>query len=226
MRILAISDIHGCLNTFKALLRKINYSKEDQLFLLGDFIDRGFNSKGVIDHILDLQNAGYTIYCLKGNHEQMLTNSILHSKDTSLWLHHGGKETLSSFGVNDIYDIPKKYISWMEELLMFYEYENYIFVHAGLNFDIPNPLEGLHSMLWIRAWYRDINYEWLKNRIIVHGHTPSSKQEIEENFQSLDYIQAIDIDAGCVFKSQDLQLLCAIDLTNRQLYFERRVKGD
>jgi len=76
LRILAISDIHGCLNTFKAILQQINYTKADQLFLIGDFIDRGPDSKGVIDHIWDLQAQGFSITCIKGNHEQMLLNGL------------------------------------------------------------------------------------------------------------------------------------------------------
>jgi len=71
MRQFAIADIHGHLKTFKALLREINFTVFDELFLLGDFIDRGPDSKGVIDYIEELKQTGYTVYCLRGNHEQL-----------------------------------------------------------------------------------------------------------------------------------------------------------
>jgi len=71
MRQIAISDIHGCARTFQALLDKIQLSTNDQLYLLGDYIDRGPDSKGVIDTILGLINAGYRVQTLMGNHEKM-----------------------------------------------------------------------------------------------------------------------------------------------------------
>ncbi len=69
MRKLAIGDIHGCNKTFKALLDQINLSKDDELTLLGDYIDRGPDSKGVIDTIINLQSSGYQVRALRGNHD-------------------------------------------------------------------------------------------------------------------------------------------------------------
>lgn len=223
MRILAISDIHGCLHTFKALLRQIKFSKSDHLFLVGDFIDRGPNSKGVIDYIWELQAAGHTITCIKGNHEQMMLDSKVNMNQARNWLIHGGSQTLDSFGAADLKEVTKKYIRWMQELPHFAIKEDYIFVHAGLNFDMPNPMDGKDSMLWIRNWHTDVNHHWLGKRIIVHGHTPMKKSNIEEMFKTIDYLQVLDIDAGCCFDYEGLGHLCAVDLTNRALYFEKRV---
>lgn len=223
MRILAISDIHGCLNTFKALLHQINFSKEDHLFLVGDFIDRGPDSKGVIDYIWALEAAGHIITCTKGNHEQMMLDSLVNLNQSRNWLIHGGSQTLDSFGVADLKGVTKKYIRWMRELPHFALKEDYVFVHAGLNFDMPNPMDGAASMLWIRNWHTDVNYQWLGNRIIVHGHTPMKKANIEEMFKTIDYLQILDIDAGCVFDYAGFGHLCCVDLTNRALYFQERV---
>ncbi len=223
MRILAISDIHGCLNTFKAILQQINYTKADQLFLIGDFIDRGPDSKGVIDHVWYLQVQGFTITCIKGNHEQMLLNGLKDWNKAKMWLIHGGSQTLDSFGAADMQAVPKKYIDWMENLPHYVEFQDYIFVHAGLNFDVPNPFEAEHSMLWIRDWYPNVNFSWLGNRIIVHGHTPFKKTSIEEMFDKMDYLQVLDIDAGCCFEYEGLGHLCCVDLSNRKLYFKKRI---
>jgi len=76
MKKYVISDIHGCAKTFKALVDRISFSREDELYLLGDYIDRGPDSKGVIDHIWDLLETGYTVHCLTGNHEQMFLHAI------------------------------------------------------------------------------------------------------------------------------------------------------
>jgi len=220
LRILAISDIHGCLNTFKALLQQIKFTKADHLFLIGDFVDRGPDSKGVIDHIWALQAEGYQVTCLKGNHEEMFLTGLKDSQAAKRWLIHGGSQTLDSFDTKDIQSVPQKYLQWMENLPLFIEHEQYIFVHGGLNFKVANPLEAKQSMLWIRNWYSDINYDWLKDRIIVHGHTPTSKSEIELMLDKLEYMQYLDIDAGCVFEYRGLGNLCAVDLTNRKLYFK------
>ena len=71
------------------------------------------------------------------------------------------------------------------------------------------------SMLWIRNWFTSIDYEWLGNRIIVHGHTPVPEISIQHHLENLDKIQTIDIDNGCCFKKDDLNQLCAFDMTNR-----------
>ena len=93
MRRFAISDIHGCIKTFKTLVDRIEFSKEDTLYLLGDYIDRGPDSKGVIDHIWKIQEEGYRVHCLRGNHEQMLLEEL---KNIKFW-YQGEPAMLKSF---------------------------------------------------------------------------------------------------------------------------------
>ena len=78
-------------------------------------------------------------------------------------------------------------------------------------------------MLWIRNWYENIDYNWLGDRIIVHGHTPISKIFIKSMFEDLKKNQYLDIDAGCVFQRHGYGDLCAVDLTNQKLYFEKNL---
>ena len=92
------------------------------------------------------------------------------------WLDNGGKETLLSFNAFDLGMIPEKYFNFLENLPHYIEVDNYILVHAGFKFIMPDPFNEVHSMLWQRNWYDDINYDWLGERIIVHGHTPVSKK--------------------------------------------------
>lgn len=216
----AISDIHGCAKTFKALLQKIQLSRKDELYLLGDYIDRGPDSKGVIDHIWQLQEQGFTVRCLRGNHEQLALDALTDKSDRQLWMINGGVETLLSFGVSRVGELPTAYLDFMNNLAHFFETGEYILVHAGLNFDMPDPLQGLHSMLWIRRWYQDINREWLNGRIVVHGHTPQKKHEVELQFKKLAQQQVLDIDCGCVFEMKAMGHLCALNLTKRELVFQ------
>lgn len=222
MKRFAISDIHGCLKTFKALLKQISFSKSDELYLLGDYIDRGPDSKGVIDYIWQLQSKGFQVHCLKGNHEQMMLDSFSNLKSQRNWLMHGGWTTIESFKVQNLHEISRKYIHWLKELAHFKEIKGYILVHAGLNMDFKNPLEDQVSMLWIRNWYQNINKDWLRNRVIVHGHTPVPQAVIENSLKNLATTPAIDIDGGCVFVDDKYQKLCAFDLDDQKLYFQKR----
>ena len=228
MKKIAISDIHGCLKTFKSLLNEVAFSTNDRLYLLGDYIDRGEHSKGVIDYIFQLKKEGYEVHCLRGNHEQMMLNALRGThQDKQLWLRNGGDATLNSFGLENIEAVSKKYIDFLHELGYYFEVDEYILTHAGLNFDHPDPLEGFFSMLWIRNWYKDINYDWLDDRIIVHGHTPLPIGVLEEGFDKLEINQFLDIDGGCVFRNirPNMGYMCAFDMTNRELIAIRSREG-
>jgi serine/threonine protein phosphatase 1 len=219
----AISDIHGCLKTFEAMLDKIALTKSDTLMLLGDYVDRGPDAKGVLDLIMKLENQGYQINCLLGNHEQEMINARTNNEAKKHWYKWGGIQTLMSFDVEEPIHIPKKYVDFLKNLPRYIELDGYIFCHAGLNFDTPNPFDNQESLIWIRNWYQDINYKWLGNRIIVHGHTPTDKYDIETMLQLLDKEQYIDIDCGCFRSNKSTQqgYLCCFDFENRALHFQK-----
>ena len=223
MRKFAISDIHGCNKTFQALLEQIDLQKTDELYLLGDYVDRGPDSKGVIDTIFRLRTEGYQVRCLKGNHEDRMEAARWDPNVLREWRSWGGKQTMESFGVTNLNDIDQMYWEFLKELEFYFEVDEYILVHAGLNFVGP-PLENEYSFLWIRNWYQDINYNWLKDRIILHGHTPITKTQINTNYNQLEKAQYLDIDAGCFYVLEpDMGKLCAFDMTNRKLYFEKNI---
>lgn len=210
-----ISDIHGCSKTLKALLDKIELSKKDELYILGDYIDRGPDSKGVIDLILDLKRLNYNVICLMGNHEQMLIEEF----KNNVWP-PGVPETLRSFGVNHNNKIPNQYINWMESLLYYYEIDNYILVHAGFSFESKNPFLDKYDMLWVRDWYKKVDWNWLGDRTIIHGHTPISSDEIIGIRNQLNEIQILNIDNGCVFREDGLMQLCCFNLDTKELFFQ------
>jgi serine/threonine protein phosphatase 1 len=97
-RLFAIGDIHGCFDSFKELVEnQIQLAKVDKLVLLGDYIDRGKNSKEVIDYIIDLDEKGYDIISLVGNHELLLLEAFADEKNKLNWIQNGGGDTLKSF---------------------------------------------------------------------------------------------------------------------------------
>ena len=219
----AISDIHGCAATFETLLERINVQAEDELFLLGDFIDRGPGSKEVIDRVWALTAAGVKVRCLRGNHEQMLLDAATQTNGLRVFVFNGGQETMASFGVSRPQDIPDAYLEWMDALPLYLETPGYLMVHAGIDFRSEAPLEDEAALLWLREWYDRIDREWLDDRIVIHGHTPRPSYLLRRQVERLELIPAVNIDAGCVFTYQGLGHLCAFDLDARQYYFEPNV---
>ncbi|RLD74299.1 MAG: hypothetical protein DRJ07_19760 [Bacteroidetes bacterium] len=115
-RLFAIGDIHGCFDSLKELIEhKIQLQKNDKLILLGDYIDRGDKSKEVVDFIIKLQEEGYDLVPLLGNHEAMLLDVHRNKEHISKWIQNGGSETLKSFKISSLKDIETKYLKFFKE---------------------------------------------------------------------------------------------------------------
>ena len=203
-RIIAISDIHAHIKTFRKLIEdQVKLTVTDKLFLLGDYVHRGPSDEGVFDYIMKLQAEGYRIECLLGNHEFMWINE------------HERTETI----------IPTKYREFLDNCKPYAECQGFIFVHAGLNFDLEDPLLDNKDLFWIRNWYKDIDYNWLGDRTIIHGHTPVSDLIIRKRVNNEK--QAIGIDNGCFADfHKNMGQLCAFDLTNWELYFQKNIERE
>ena len=226
MSIWAISDIHGCYRTFEALLQKIGLRKEDELYLLGDYIDRGPGSKEVLDLILKLKKEDFNVHCLLGNHEIMLFHALEHpaSLDAKHWKDlHGGKETLHSFGAIVPREIDPKYIDFLASMQYYIEKEAFILVHAGLNMHLADPFSDRRTMLWSFDDHPTVHRQWLGRRIIVHGHRIHSRQRIQINMQELHKFPILGIDNGCVYPYEDYHHLCAVELTTMELFFQENI---
>ena len=195
-RIFAIGDIHGCKRTFQKLLEEINIRKSDTIFCIGDYIDRGPDSKGVIDLILDLRKRGFRVSTLRGNHEQMMMESDAKRTDFMDWYINGGDTTLESFGVASFHDFAPEYKDFFKRTRYYFESGPFIFVHAGLNFGPEDLFEDRDAMLWMRNI--TIDKKKLGDRIIIHGHTPRPLEEIVNPERDDVY----NLDAGCVYKDR------------------------
>ena len=219
----AISDIHGHARTFGALLDRLHFSTADELFLLGDYIDRGPDSRGVIDKILALRAAGYRVNCLRGNHEAMLNAALRDPAERPLWLHNGGGATVDSYTAAGYRYPPPAHLSFVDALPRYLETEGYLLVHAGLRFGGPDPLTDTEALLWLRDWYADIDYAWLGERTVVHGHTKMSQARIEAQVSRLTLDRVLDIDNGCYSERAGMGQLCAFNLDTRELVFQARL---
>ncbi|RLD81541.1 MAG: hypothetical protein DRJ15_04090 [Bacteroidetes bacterium] len=227
-----IPDIHGCSKTLRALFEYyVNPAKEDEIYFLGDYIDRGPDSKGVIDFIMNLQEEGFKIHLIKGNHEESCVVACaeergrkknflgIRQKNVSkaAWRQYGGKETMESFGLRDLNDMPQKYIDWMDQQPTYRELEKYLLVHAGLDYSLDNPLEDEYSMLWQRDF--DPRPEKIGGRILVHGHVSVPLEEIFMMRDNPENFGHLDLDNGVYMVGRKgYGNLLALELTTMELY--------
>lgn len=226
-----IPDIHGCLNTLRALVdEQIKPVSSDELYFLGDYIDRGPDSKGVIDYIRQLQKNGCQVTALKGNHEDFLVevydeeiksiNPLLRFTDrkSKSWYTIGGKATLDSFGIRSLKQIPSEYIEWMRNLNYYVCLDKFILVHAGLNCSLEDPFTDTHSMLWLRDY--EIDPGKTGNRKIIHGHVPVTLPFIDLSIRNNMY-NFIDLDNGPYLAGREgYGNLVALELTNMEMVIQ------
>lgn len=216
----AIPDIHGCAHTFYALLEKIGLSRQDELYLLGDYINKGPRTKTLLDHLIDLEASGYQLHLLTGNHEQGLLDAYF-AGDSAVrdrFLKYGGWETLISFSPSATWDWLPEYLPWFEKLHWHLELDDYILVHGGLNFALADPLSDLRALLTLRDWRHTANKTWLAGKRVLHGHNPFPLAEIRNQIADLDNIPVAGLDAGCVYDRPGMHQLCALDMDTLELF--------
>lgn len=215
-----IPDIHGCEQTFRRLLIEvIRLERDDEVFLLGDIIDRGPRSKEVIDLVLRLQEQGYSIRSVRGNHEDMLLKSCRDRNDFHLWMQNGGLATLKSFGVEDGCEIPEPYRAFIAAFPFYVKLHDFILVHASLNFRITDPFSDKEAMLWSRDTW--INKNLIGGKKLIGGHTPVKMDQIRASLSS----DRIMLDNGCVYiTTVGLGSLTALELNSMALYTQENIE--
>ncbi len=222
-----IPDVHGCSKTLISLIEnQIKPTKYDTMYFLGDYIDRGPDSKGVIDYLIKLQEQEFQVHFLMGNHEDYCLKAFDDDKRKKpflgikskaqiqrVWETHGGKETLKSFGAKYASEIPEMYIDWMRKLNYFFELEHFILVHAGLNFKLDDPLNDKYAMLWTRDY--KVEASKIRNKTIVHGHVPVDLEFMEHILANPAY-HFIDLDNGVYMEARaGYGNLIALELNSR-----------
>ncbi len=189
-RIFAIGDIHGCLDKLVRLSQRISPREGDTLVFLGDYIDRGPDSAGVIEFLLKLKKScPAELVFLKGNHEAMLLD-YLGGRNQESYLYYGGSATVDSYAARyGSFHLPGKHEEFFRNLKGSYETERYVFVHAGLKPGIPISDQSDDEKLWIRWEFVNSEYDWGKR--VIFGHTAFIVPRIESN--------KIGIDTGAVY---------------------------
>lgn len=203
----AVGDIHGHARELSLLLRRIEADARDAvaherplLIFLGDYVDRGPDSRGVIDAVLEVEAAGaFEVAALKGNHEDALIRFLYDPAYSDAWMANWGEATLRAYGVEPcsgagvrarfLAALPERHRKFLDRLSLSHTVGDYHFVHAGVRPGVPLEAQDERDLLWIRQ-------EFLKSdaafgKVVVHGHTPAHAPQVRAN--------RIGIDTGCYF---------------------------
>lgn len=169
-RIIAIGDIHGCYDKLKKMLGRLEWSpgSGDTLVFLGDYIDRGPRSYEVVDCLVNLAAASERVICLMGNHERMFLDFISGRTVPSLYA-NGISATVRDY-CTEGHEMNAAHLTFLRGLRLFYETEDYIFVHAGMLPGLPVERQDEQDLLWIRDKFLQSDHDFGKT--VVFGHTP------------------------------------------------------
>lgn len=180
MRVLAIGDVHGCSSHLDALLDWVQPTPDDKLVTLGDYVDRGPDSRGVLDRLIALKKE-LNLICLRGNHEIMMLDAHRGGRgEKKMWLSVGGVEALASYGIvpgrpATLDDIPTRHWAFLEnDLVDYHESDLFIFVHATVlcGFDMNDQMDG--SLFWD---YLPPAMRHHSGKTVICGHTSQKSGE-------------------------------------------------
>jgi serine/threonine protein phosphatase 1 len=209
----AIGDIHGRADLLALLLGEIvadaarsESTKHRALIFLGDYIDRGPDSRGVVDMVLSDLPQGFDVHFLKGNHEAIMLDFLADPACLDHWLANGADATFQSYGV-DVAELSRKRVApevwrraflaslpeahrdFFETLELAVSFGDYFFVHAGVRPGVPLEAQDPKDLIWIRGPFLQSEEDF--GKIVVHGHTPGMEPAVRAN--------RIGIDTGAVF---------------------------
>ena len=221
-RQLLVGDIHGCSRTLEALLTQINLHADDQIFFVGDYINKGPDSKGVLDTLIALKKEHPHIYFLRGNNESYFYKTLKKNEARVLRL-------ARRYSVEDLFKyegskffLRKRYRKFLKSTLFYIESDDFWVVHAGFDFKSEIPFYNTFDMLWMRNFKS--NKVLQKFKPVIHGHKITPIKQIRKAVKSEKY--DIPIDNGCVLgnSKKDYGRLVCFDITNRILIEQKNIE--
>jgi len=208
-RVYAVGDVHGHTDALAPLLRLLKEdvaasppAQQPLLVFLGDYVDRGPDSRGAIDMILALEaNGPFEVVCLKGNHEDALLRMLADADFAGNWIENWGRTTLQSYGVRgaafgreldetpriqaELLDaLPPSHRAFLARCVMSLTVGDYLFVHAGVRPGVPLVEQSDRDLMWVR--YDFLESEENFGKVVVHGHTPAERPQIRANRIGID----------------------------------------
>lgn len=223
--IYAVGDVHGCLDQLRRLDGEIDahiaaHGRDAIIVYLGDYIDRGPQSAGVVQHLLGRRKGPVEAVMLAGNHEIMMLDFLANPKPGHSWLKFGGEDTLASYGINAkaLFEggqrlvaqkmkanIPDDHLAFLRDCLACVTFPGIALAHAGLRPGVPLEQQGAQDMFWAR-YTENAFAEMQPFGLLVHGHTPAPSPLVEYH--------RICVDTGA-YATGRLTALCIDDEGNR-----------
>lgn len=237
LRVYAIGDIHGRADLLRQMHRLIMTDAQAAgpglrklVVYLGDYVDRGLQSREVIDILLDEALPGFESVHLRGNHDHELLAFLEDPLASAAWLRYGGDATIYSYGVRLPTEapaedrlamlrdrlqeaLPARHYAFFASLPLTYEIGDYLFVHAGIDPDKPLDRQTPTDLLWIRDAFLEAEDDF--GKIVVHGHSVTEDPEVREN--------RIGIDTGACYTNA---LSCLVLQGDRHRFLSTRISGD
>ena len=232
VRIYAVGDIHGRADLLSSALRGIRLDCRQRpadrpiTVFVGDYIDRGPNSRAVLDLLLRWREDNEAVF-ICGNHETFLPRFLANSRTLDAWRQNGGLETLLSYGLRPTINpdrheqvrladelaraLPREHLEFLESLDLAFSCGDYLFVHAGIRPGVPIQEQTEDDLLWIRDEF--LAHEQPFERFVVHGHTPVNVPDLRSN--------RINIDTGA-FATGRLTCIVIDDCPGRSNLMEHR----
>lgn len=211
MRILAIGDIHGCSTAWDTLMSVVQPQADDLIITLGDYIDKGPDSQGVINRLLALHQAGQLV-ALRGNHEIMMLQARQSRHQFARWCKAGGQQALASYSIapklSKLNLIPTEHWNFIEKMCVnFWETEHHIFVHANLDPNLSLYQQSPHHLFWAKFPEAKPHFS---GKTMICGHTPQKKgKPLDKGFAicidtwvyGQGWLTCLDVNQGCIWQA-------------------------
>jgi serine/threonine protein phosphatase 1 len=205
-RIIAMGDIHGCSGALDRLLSQLDPRRHDTIVTLGDYVDRGWDSKGVLDRLIALSNECRLIPIL-GNHDEMMLRARDSQTDFDAWVAMGGIRALQSYGEGATIDlVPDEHFAFLKSCRPYYETDTHAFLHANYLEEVPFAALDAAILRWRSLRDYVPTKPHCSGKIVVVGHTP------QPQILNLGYL--ICLDTGCATGGR----LTALDVTTGQTW--------
>lgn len=214
MRTLAIGDIHGCLRSLDALLGAVKLQANDLIVTLGDYVDRGPDSLGVMNRLIRLSKT-HRLIALRGNHEQMMMEARESAGQLAVWREYGGDAALKSYDVledgGNLADVPDEHWDFLDSYCRdWFETEKHLFVHAGVYPDLPMAEQPVYILRW-EVFSEPAAHE--SGKVWICGHTPQREGWprsvghaicIDTGvFKRRGWLTCLDVEKGWVWQSNE-----------------------
>ena len=202
-RVISIGDIHGCANALESLLGAIDPNPEDVIVTLGDYVDRGPDTRSVLTQLIELK-ASCELISLTGNHEIMMLDAVDVDEPElrEFWLSCGGAETVASYG-QSVDAISQDHIQFIRQCRRHYETDTHFFVHANYDPDLALDKQPDHLLFWEHL--SEVSQPHQSGKVAIVGHTPQLSGEIldRKHLKCIDtycfgtgWLTALDVTTG------------------------------